>query len=93
MTTTETTVAITEEQALTLRAIVLEVLELEDEELTDTSRFIEDHEADSLLAIEILARIESDLGVVIPQDQLIEMTHLAAVRTVVARNAGGALHD
>jgi acyl carrier protein len=76
-----------------LRQIVTEVLELEPGELTETSNFIEDHEADSLLAIEILARIERDLGVAIPQEQLPEMTHLAAVYAVVARNAGWAASD
>jgi acyl carrier protein len=61
---------------------------LEPGELTDTSSFVEDHDADSLLAIEILARIERDLGVDISQDALPEMTNLTAVYTIVARHAG-----
>jgi acyl carrier protein len=78
---------LTAEQDELLRAIVVEVLELEPEELTDTSSFIDDHEADSLLAIEILARIEKDFGIVIPQDDLTEMANLDGVRAVVARSA------
>ena len=64
---------------------LLDVLELEPEELTDTSSFVDDHDADSLLAIEILARIEKDLGVAIPQDDLTQMTNLDGVRSVVSR--------
>ena len=71
-----------------LREIITEVLELEPGELTDTSDFVEDHDADSLLAIEILARIERDLGVNVPQDALDEMTNLNAVCAIVARYAG-----
>jgi acyl carrier protein len=71
-----------------LRAIITEVLELEPGELTDTSDFIDDHEADSLLAIEILARIERDMGVFIPQEDLPEMTNLGATFLIVARHAG-----
>ncbi len=82
--------AVTEEQARQLREIVIDVLELEPEELTETSHFVNDHEADSLLAIEILARIEQDLDVEIPQDQLPEMVNLAGVRDVFARNRKGA---
>ncbi|MFE0190351.1 acyl carrier protein [Streptomyces sp. NPDC059008] len=82
--------AVTEEQARQLREIVIDVLELEPEELTETSHFVNDHEADSLLAIEILARIEQDLDVEIPQDQLPEMVNLTGVRDVFARNQRGA---
>ncbi|MEV5080824.1 phosphopantetheine-binding protein, partial [Streptomyces sp. NPDC056159] len=39
-----------------LREIVAEVLEAEPEEITETGSFVEEHEADSLRAIEILAR-------------------------------------
>jgi acyl carrier protein len=71
-----------------LRSIVTEVLDLEPGELTENSDFVEEHEADSLLAIEILARIERDLGVFIPQDALPEMTNLCSVWAIVARHAG-----
>ena len=41
-----------------LRELIADVLEIEPEEITDTSLFAEEHGADSLRAIEILARIE-----------------------------------
>ncbi|HEX7659407.1 MAG TPA: acyl carrier protein [Pseudonocardiaceae bacterium] len=71
-----------------LREIAVEVLEIEDDEITETSLFIEDHEADSLRAIEILARIEKKYKVDIPQSELPNMVNLRAVYQVVARYAG-----
>ncbi|THA74586.1 acyl carrier protein [Streptomyces sp. A0592] len=67
-----------------VRAIITDILELDDDELTGTSLFIEDHGADSLGAIEILSRIEKELGVVIPQDDLVKLVHLDAVLEVLA---------
>ena len=92
-TTMSTSTAIlTEAQAEQIRAIVLDVLELEDDELTLTSHFVDDHGADSLLAIEILARIERDLGVVIPQDELVNLTTLENVNAIVAGIQVGGEH-
>ncbi|MFI1398429.1 acyl carrier protein [Streptomyces sp. NPDC020681] len=71
-----------------VRAIIIDVLELDAEELTSTSLFIEDHGADSLGAIEILSRIEAELGVVIPQEDLIKLVHLDAVLEVLATAEG-----
>jgi acyl carrier protein len=70
-----------------LREIVAEVLELEPEELTDTAGFVEEYEADSLRAIEVLARIEKRYGIEIPQEELAEMRNLEAVYNIVARYA------
>ncbi|GAA2489789.1 acyl carrier protein [Streptomyces thermolineatus] len=71
-----------------LREIVAEVLEVEPEEITETSSFVEEHEADSLRAIEILARIEKKYGIDIPQSELPNMGNLRAVHDVVAQHAG-----
>jgi len=66
-----------------IREIAAEVLEIEPEEITETSLFAEDHEADSLRAIEILARIEKKYKVDIPQSELPKMVNLRAVYDVV----------
>lgn len=71
-----------------LREIVAEVLEIEPEEITETSDFAEEHDADSLRAIEILARIEKQYKVEIPQSELPSMVNLRAVYTVLAQYAG-----
>lgn len=70
-----------------IREIALDVLELEEDELTMTSLFQEDHDADSLRAIEILARIEKEFKVEIPQSELPRMVNIEAVYAVVAEHA------
>lgn len=71
-----------------LREIVAEVLELEPGEIEDGADFVDQYEADSLRAIEILARIEKMYRIEIPQAELPEMRNLKAVYDVVARYAG-----
>ena len=73
---------------LEIRDVVEEVLELDEGELTETSLFVEDHDADSLRAIEIMSRLEKKFGVRIPQNDLQEMTNVANVYNVFARHAG-----
>ncbi|HEV2371951.1 MAG TPA: acyl carrier protein [Streptosporangiaceae bacterium] len=71
-----------------LRDIVADVLELEPEEIDDAADFVDEYEADSLRAIEILARIEKRYRVEIPQSELDRMRSLKAVYDVVAGYAG-----
>ena len=72
-----------------LREIVADVLEVEPEELTDIGDFVEEYGADSLRAIEILARIEKQYRVEIPQSELAGMRTLKGVCEVVDRYVGG----
>jgi acyl carrier protein len=67
--------------------IILQELELEPGELTDTGDFVEDYDADSLSLITILARIEKEVGVVVPQDELPDMRNLAGVLAVTEKHA------
>lgn len=78
------------EQIQQLRDILIDVLEINPEELTETSHFINDHDADSLMAIDIIASIEREIGVHIPNEALPEMTSLKAVIEVVERYGGNA---
>jgi acyl carrier protein len=68
-----------------LREIVIDVLELEPQELSDDADFVDEYQADSLRAIEILARLEKKYKVEIPQSELAEMRNLTAVCQVLAR--------
>ena len=70
-----------------LRELIADVLEIEPEEITDTSLFAEEHGADSLRAIEILARIEKTFDVEIPQDEWSRMVNLESVRAIVQEHA------
>ncbi|MDG4810811.1 acyl carrier protein [Micromonospora sp. WMMD1120] len=71
-----------------LKEIVCEILELDEDEVTETSLFNEDHGADSLRAIEILASLEKEFGVVIDQSEMARMVNLKGVREVVGEAAG-----
>ena len=71
-----------------LRGIITDVMELEPGELTQTSDFVNEYDADSLMAIDIIARIERDMGVRIPNEALPEMVNLSAVFDVVMRYSG-----
>ena len=78
----------TAERMEELRELVAEVLELEPEELTDTGDFIDDYDADSLRAIEILARIDKRYKVEIPQSELPALRNLKAVHDAIAKYSG-----
>jgi acyl carrier protein len=67
-----------------IKEIVSEILEIDAEEMTDTSLFKEDHDADSLGAIEILSALERTFGVEIDQAELTRMVNLEGVIAVVA---------
>lgn len=67
-----------------VKEIVCEILEIDADEVTETSLFKEDHGADSLLAIEILAALERNLHVTIDQAELSRMVNLAGVYAVIA---------
>ncbi|WP_374701171.1 acyl carrier protein [Streptomyces sp. TP-A0874] len=71
-----------------MKEIVCDILEIEEDEVTETSLFKEDHGADSLRAIEILAALEKEFGVVINQSELPRMVNLTSVYEVVAESAG-----
>lgn len=71
-----------------VRTIVEQELDLEDENITETASFVDDYDADSMSLIQVLARIERELGVKVPPDEYEQMSSLGAVYEVVARNAG-----
>lgn len=80
--------SISDQRMEELREIVAEVLELEPEEVTDTGDFADDYEADSLRAIEILARLDKKYHVEIPQSELPDLRNLKNVYDAVSRYAG-----
>ncbi|MFB7126090.1 acyl carrier protein [Kitasatospora xanthocidica] len=77
------TAVVTTEQRAQIKEIVCDILELEADEVTDTSRFKEDHNADSLGAIEILSSLERTFSIEIDQAELIRMVNLDGVVAVV----------
>ncbi|MFJ6806005.1 acyl carrier protein [Streptomyces anulatus] len=81
------TTAIDERQEK-IKDIVCDILEIEPEDVTETSLFKEDHDADSLRAIEILASLEKEFRIEIDQAELGRMVNLKSVYQVVAEIAG-----
>lgn len=77
---------IAEKRMARIKEIVCDILEIEPEEMTPTSLFKEDHNADSLRAIEILSALEKEFGVVIDQGELPRMVNLEGVYAVVAES-------
>lgn len=73
------------QQIQQIRDILVDVLEIEPAELTEHSDFVNDHGADSLMAIDIISGIERELGVRIPNEALPDMTDLAAIIEMVDR--------
>ena len=87
MTTSQSAVTIDETQKSQIKEIVSEILEIDPAEMTDTSLFKEDHDADSLGAIEILSALERTFSVEIDQAELTRMVNLEGVIAVVAEAA------
>jgi len=83
MTSTTPTTGTETERNEQVKEIVCEILEIDADEVTETSLFKEDHGADSLLAIEILAALERNLRVTIDQAELSRMVNLRGVYAVV----------
>lgn len=77
-----------DERLINIKELVCDILELEHEEVTHTSLFKEEHGADSLRAIEILATLEKKFGIKIPQAEMVKMVNLDGVYDVVRSAAG-----
>lgn len=75
---------LTDDMRAKAKGIVCDVLELEPDEVTETSLFVEDHGADSMRAIEILASLEVSFGVTIRQAELERMVNLAGIYEILA---------
>ena len=67
-----------------IQEIVCDILELDTDEVTETSLFKEEHGADSLRAIEILAALERTFDITIDQAELGRMVNMVGVYQVVS---------
>ncbi|MFG3051492.1 acyl carrier protein [Kitasatospora sp. NPDC048239] len=79
---------ITDEVRTKVHEIVCDVLEIEPEELTEDTLFVEDLGADSMQAIEILASLEISFRTSIDQSQLERMINLKGLHEVLAESIG-----
>jgi acyl carrier protein len=79
---------LTTQRELEVRQIVCEILEIDPAEVSRTSLFKEQHGADSLRAIEIMAALERTFDITIEQTDLGTMVNMEGVLEVVAQAAG-----
>lgn len=82
------TTAVTEQRLTRIREIVAEHLEIDPAELTDDSNFIDDHDADSLGLIDVLAALEKEFRIEIGQTQFARMLDVRSVYEVIAESTG-----
>ncbi|MDX2561393.1 acyl carrier protein [Streptomyces sp. TX20-6-3] len=75
--------ASTSERREQITKLLCDILEIDPAEITETSLFKEDHGADSLRAIEILAALERTFDITIDQAELSRMVNLEGVESVV----------
>ncbi|MGW7369156.1 acyl carrier protein [Streptomyces sp. NPDC054841] len=87
MTNVDLTTALDAARKQEIKEIVCDILEIDEDEVTETSLFKEEHDADSLRAIEILAALERTQNVTIDQAELSRMVNLEGVYAVVAEAA------
>ncbi len=66
-----------------VRQLVAEILELEPDVVSDDSHLIDEHEADSLLLIEIVARLEKLYKITIEQQDVAAMTTVHDIHKLV----------
>lgn len=64
--------------------IIAQELELDTAEITPTGHFVDDYDADSLSLITVVARIEKEVGIVIPKTELADMVDLQTVFALLA---------
>jgi acyl carrier protein len=86
--TTSERIALADAERRRIKELVCEILELNPEDVTDSSLFKAEHGADSLGLLEIHASLEQEYGISLEQLPLHELTNLAAVYTVVATARG-----
>lgn len=67
-----------------IKELVCDILEVEPDQVTHTSLFKQDHDADSLRAIEIVASLERKYSIDIAQTDMARMVNMEGVLAVVS---------
>ncbi len=71
-----------------IKKIIIDILEIDPTELKMETDFVGELNADSLMALEILATLEKKYKIKIPEESLAKMTNLKNVIKVVEDIAG-----
>ena len=62
-----------------LKAIISEIVEIEEDKITPDAKFVEDLGMDSMMALEILASIEKKYKLKIPEEYLGKISNLTSL--------------
>lgn len=71
-----------------LRALIAEILEVEEEKITPNARFVEDLGMDSMMALEILASIEKKYKIKISEEYLGKVSTLSNLVEIAEKFMG-----
>ena len=66
-----------------LKALIAEIVEIEEEKITQDASFVEDLGMDSMMALEILAAMEKKYKLKIPEENLNKMASLKQVIEII----------
>ena len=69
-----------------IRAMIAEIAEMDEEEIEGELSFVEDLGFDSMMALEILAKLEKKYKITIPEEELTKLTNLNQTIDLVKRN-------
>jgi acyl carrier protein len=75
-----------------IRQIITDELELEPEELTLDADFMDDYDADSLSLITVVARIDRELGIHLPEEVQLSVQTLDDLLAAARSHAGAGEH-
>jgi acyl carrier protein len=73
----------TDSPSIRVRAIVAEVLALRPDQIDDSADFVDHYQADSLNLMEIVAQVEKQYGVTLPQEELSRAYTVTALSDLV----------
>ncbi len=68
-----------------LKALISEIVEIEEEKITPEASFVEDLGMDSMMALEIMAATEKKYKLKIPEENLTKMTNLSQVIKIISQ--------
>jgi acyl carrier protein len=72
-----------------LRHVVADVLELDEESITDDAHFVDDLGVSSLMALEVMVVLERRYGVSISEQELKDMTSMRRVHALLGAKLAG----
>ncbi len=79
--------SVDEQMRQQVREIIAEEIEMDPGDLEESASFVDEYEADSMSVIQVFSRVERELGVAIPQEEMQNMTDLNTAYEIVGKYA------